>query len=48
MDPTHTKITKIQRALISVSDKTGLEQLGRVLQNRGVEILSSGGTGKGD
>ncbi|HLG19995.1 MAG TPA: bifunctional phosphoribosylaminoimidazolecarboxamide formyltransferase/IMP cyclohydrolase [Bdellovibrionota bacterium] len=46
MEPTHQKITKIQRALISVSDKTGLEQLGRVLQNRGVEILSSGGTAK--
>lgn len=34
----------IQRALISVSDKTGLEALGRGLTALGVEILSTGGT----
>ncbi len=35
---------KIARALISVSDKTGLLDLGRGLQSLGVEILSTGGT----
>jgi phosphoribosylaminoimidazolecarboxamide formyltransferase / IMP cyclohydrolase len=35
---------KILRALISVSDKTGLLELGRGLQALGVEILSTGGT----
>jgi phosphoribosylaminoimidazolecarboxamide formyltransferase/IMP cyclohydrolase len=35
---------KIQRALISVSDKTGLEELVRGLHDLGVEILSTGGT----
>ncbi len=32
------------RALISVSDKTGLEELARGLVERGVEIVSTGGT----
>ena len=36
----------IQRALISVSDKTGLEPLVKGLHERGVEILSTGGTAK--
>jgi len=36
----------IRRALISVSDKTGLAELGRALAERGVEILSTGGTAK--
>ena len=36
----------IRRALISVSDKTGLAELGRTLAARGVEILSTGGTAK--
>lgn len=35
---------KIRRALISVSDKTGLEALVRGLADLGVEILSTGGT----
>ncbi|MDR0310328.1 MAG: bifunctional phosphoribosylaminoimidazolecarboxamide formyltransferase/IMP cyclohydrolase [Acidobacteriota bacterium] len=34
----------IQRALISVSDKTGLEELARCLRESGTEILSTGGT----
>ncbi len=34
----------IRRALISMSDKTGLEAFGRFLAERGVEILSTGGT----
>jgi phosphoribosylaminoimidazolecarboxamide formyltransferase/IMP cyclohydrolase len=36
----------IRRALISVSDKTGLIELARALGARGVEILSTGGTAK--
>ncbi|MGM0421734.1 MAG: bifunctional phosphoribosylaminoimidazolecarboxamide formyltransferase/IMP cyclohydrolase [Pseudomonadota bacterium] len=36
----------IKRALISVSDKTGLDKIGRRLQDCGVEIISSGGTRK--
>ncbi|MBE9604167.1 bifunctional phosphoribosylaminoimidazolecarboxamide formyltransferase/IMP cyclohydrolase [Acetobacteraceae bacterium H6797] len=36
----------IRRALISVSDKTGLLDFGRFLAARGVEILSTGGTAK--
>ncbi|MCB1077428.1 MAG: bifunctional phosphoribosylaminoimidazolecarboxamide formyltransferase/IMP cyclohydrolase [Verrucomicrobiae bacterium] len=36
----------IQRALISVSDKTGLETFARGLAERGVDILSTGGTAK--
>ncbi|MCF3592598.1 bifunctional phosphoribosylaminoimidazolecarboxamide formyltransferase/IMP cyclohydrolase [Rhodobacteraceae bacterium LMO-12] len=34
----------IRRALLSVSDKTGLVDLGRALSERGVELLSTGGT----
>jgi phosphoribosylaminoimidazolecarboxamide formyltransferase/IMP cyclohydrolase len=37
---------KIQRALISVSDKTGIVDFARGLAARGVEILSTGGTAK--
>ncbi|MGE5548218.1 MAG: bifunctional phosphoribosylaminoimidazolecarboxamide formyltransferase/IMP cyclohydrolase [Solirubrobacterales bacterium] len=36
----------IRRALFSVSDKTGLIEFGRFLHERGVEILSTGGTAK--
>ena len=37
---------KIKRALISVSDKTGLEGLVKVLSKFGAEIISTGGTAK--
>jgi len=37
---------KIERALISVSDKSGLLELARTLADMGVEILSTGGTAK--
>ena len=36
--------TPIRRALISVSDKSGCADLGRFLADRGVAILSTGGT----
>lgn len=37
---------KIKRALVSVSDKSGLLDLAKVLNKFGVEILSTGGTAK--
>ncbi len=37
---------KIKRALLSVSDKTGLAEFARALAERGVEIVSTGGTAK--
>ena len=37
---------RIKRALISVSDKTGVLELAKELQAHGVEILSTGGTAK--
>jgi phosphoribosylaminoimidazolecarboxamide formyltransferase/IMP cyclohydrolase len=37
---------KIRRALVSVSDKTGLLELAAALRRHGVEILSTGGTAK--
>ena len=41
-----TMTTKIQRALISVSDKTGVLAFAQALAGFGVEILSTGGTAK--
>ncbi|MFN0279004.1 MAG: bifunctional phosphoribosylaminoimidazolecarboxamide formyltransferase/IMP cyclohydrolase [Pyrinomonadaceae bacterium] len=41
-----TDLKKIKRALISVSDKTGLNELAVVLAEFGVEIISTGGTAK--
>ncbi|MCH9021777.1 MAG: bifunctional phosphoribosylaminoimidazolecarboxamide formyltransferase/IMP cyclohydrolase [Planctomycetes bacterium] len=35
---------KIKRALLSVSDKTGLVEFAKALADRGVEIISTGGT----
>ena len=37
---------KIKRALISVSDKTGIVDFARKLHDAGVEIVSTGGTMK--
>ena len=37
---------KIERALISLTDKSGIEDFARQLQEMGVEILSTGGTAK--
>jgi phosphoribosylaminoimidazolecarboxamide formyltransferase/IMP cyclohydrolase len=39
-------MSKIQRALISVSDKTGLAGFARELHARGIEIISTGGTAR--
>ena len=39
-------MTKIKRALISVSDKTGVVDFALGLHKLGVEILSTGGTAK--
>jgi phosphoribosylaminoimidazolecarboxamide formyltransferase/IMP cyclohydrolase len=36
----------IRRALLSVSDKAGLVELGQALATRGVELVSTGGTAK--
>lgn len=36
----------IKRALLSVSDKTGLAPLAKALHNAGVELISTGGTAK--
>ena len=35
---------KVKRALISVSDKTGVVELGKALADLGIEIISTGGT----
>lgn len=39
-------MAKIQRALISVSDKTGLVPFAQILVRAGIEIISTGGTAK--
>ncbi|MBX3454525.1 bifunctional phosphoribosylaminoimidazolecarboxamide formyltransferase/IMP cyclohydrolase [Ferrovibrio sp.] len=39
-------IVPVRRALLSVSDKTGLVDFGRALASQGVELLSTGGTFK--
>ncbi len=41
-----TDLVPLRRALISVSDKTGLIDLATALHQRGVELLSTGGTAK--
>jgi phosphoribosylaminoimidazolecarboxamide formyltransferase/IMP cyclohydrolase len=44
--PSATDLRPIRRALISVSDKTGIVEFARALQRHGVELLSTGGTAK--
>ncbi|QQA43131.1 bifunctional phosphoribosylaminoimidazolecarboxamide formyltransferase/IMP cyclohydrolase [Pelagovum pacificum] len=41
-----TDLAPLSRALLSVSDKTGLVELARALADRGVELLSTGGSAK--
>src|SRR5262245_12006215 len=40
------QLRRISRALISVSDKGGLVELARALAERGIELVSTGGTRK--
>jgi phosphoribosylaminoimidazolecarboxamide formyltransferase / IMP cyclohydrolase len=42
--PMPTAVTPVRRALISVHDKTGVAELGRALIERGVRLVSTGGT----
>ncbi len=39
-------MTRIRRAIISVSDKTGIVEFAKTLKDLGVEILSTGGTAR--
>ncbi len=39
-----TDLVPVRRALISLSDKSGLEELAKALVGRGVELVSTGGT----
>jgi phosphoribosylaminoimidazolecarboxamide formyltransferase / IMP cyclohydrolase len=39
-------LTPVRRALLSVSDKTGIVEFARELKERGIELLSTGGTAK--
>src|SRR5947208_9643868 len=41
-----TEPRKINRALLSVSDKNGLAEFAKTLANFGVELISTGGTAK--
>jgi phosphoribosylaminoimidazolecarboxamide formyltransferase/IMP cyclohydrolase len=41
-----TDLAPVRRALLSVSDKTGLVDLGHALSERGIELLSTGGSAK--
>jgi phosphoribosylaminoimidazolecarboxamide formyltransferase/IMP cyclohydrolase len=41
-----SELRKIKRALLSVSDKTGLAEFATTLSNLGVELISTGGTAK--
>jgi phosphoribosylaminoimidazolecarboxamide formyltransferase/IMP cyclohydrolase len=45
-DPRQMNLRKIERALLSVSDKTGLVDFARILAEFGVELTSTGGTRK--
>eukprot|EP00924_Labyrinthula_sp_SR-Ha-C_P001955 maker-scaffold_30-snap-gene-3.26-mRNA-1 protein AED:0.01 eAED:0.01 QI:64/1/1/1/1/1/3/362/616 len=42
----NVSVRKIKRALISVSDKTGIVDFGKLLESKGVDIISTGGTCK--
>lgn len=41
---TIARMPPIQRALVSLSDKRGARELGRALTDRGIELISTGGT----
>ncbi len=42
----NNKTCQVKRALLSVSDKTGIIELGKALASANIEILSTGGTAK--
>ena len=42
--PMPSAVTPVRRALVSVYDKTGVAELGRALAERGIELVSTGGT----
>jgi phosphoribosylaminoimidazolecarboxamide formyltransferase/IMP cyclohydrolase len=44
--PPQTPVRPVRRALLSVSDKTGLIEFSRTLAELGVELVASGGTAK--
>ncbi|PKQ00450.1 MAG: bifunctional phosphoribosylaminoimidazolecarboxamide formyltransferase/inosine monophosphate cyclohydrolase, partial [Alphaproteobacteria bacterium HGW-Alphaproteobacteria-12] len=44
--PAAADIQRVRRALISVSDKTGLADFARALHEAGIELVSTGGTAK--
>ncbi len=44
--PSDVEQKRIRRALLSVTDKTGLAEFARVLAELGVELISTGGTAK--
>src|ERR1043165_7997623 len=46
IEKTEPGLRKIRRALISVSDKTGIVDLAHELKSFGVEIISTGGTAR--
>src|SRR5579871_2536321 len=41
-----TDLKKVRRALLSVTDKTGLVDFARALASHGIELVSTGGTSK--
>jgi len=45
-DKEDVNMRKVRRALISVSDKSGVVELARALADLNVEILSTGGTAR--
>ncbi len=46
MSPSANQVKQIRRALLSVTDKTGLVDFARVLVSFGVELVSTGGTAR--
>lgn len=44
---TDSDLRRIRRALLSVTDKTGLVEFARALASHGVELVSTGGTARG-
>ena len=40
------QLRRVTRALLSVSDKTGLIDFAKALADQGVELVSTGGTAK--